>query len=204
MSCSESTFELDAGCRAECSAQDGPANCYADVNSCSLSEVWDITSLLFLFLSGGDIIGVNAGYSATGRRISPDLMQLSGQIDVSAVDSSTSLIGGVLELAVFRYSGAPGDFDGVLVERVDQLVALGLIDADDILFVETFAYTSSDFVLPFEFGVNVSGVPSDEIVLFASEAGVTLVPAHSGLGLLLLTVLMLAAATFVLRKRLRS
>jgi len=102
---------------------------------------------------------------------------------------------------VFRYSGAPEDLEGVQVESVDQLVAMGLIDAGDILFLETLPYPGGDYQFPFSFGVDVDGVPSDELVVFASETGVLLVPAVSGLGLGLLTALLLATGTYMLGKR---
>ncbi|RKZ08169.1 hypothetical protein DRQ32_09365 [bacterium] len=198
--CSDDVFEIGSGCSASCSATGGPAVCNAQINANTSPEIWALDSFLTLYLEG-DTFNVQASFDATGERLSPDLLQLSGRIDIYISNSSASLLGGVLELAVFRYSGAPGDLEGVQVESVNQLVAMGLIDADDILFIETFPYAMSELHLPFSYGVDVSGIPSDEIVVFASESGVTLVPAISGLGLLVLTILMLAAATYTLGKR---
>ena len=82
------------------------------------------------------------------------------------------------------------------------LVALGLIDAEDVLLSEVLAFPGpADNSVPFSFTVDVSGVPSDEIVVFGSHSGSVIdVPVLTEWGVVLLALAILLAATWMLRR----
>jgi MYXO-CTERM domain-containing protein len=207
-SCEDGQFELADFCLSNCEVTVGEVRHCSGFSSVeTLADTWAISSQLFFW---GPPFIPPAGAATTGltveaTRVSPQLLDLQGLIDSGVYDPSAELDPGPVEVSVFRFSGDPTVFEGVDVVGVDELVALGLIQADDVLFSEVLMYTAGDSV-PFDFSVDVTGVPDDEIVVFAAESRVffsstTSTPASSAWGLAVLVVGMLAAATWSRRHR---
>jgi hypothetical protein len=84
---------------------------------------------------------------------------------ISGVADSSGGVGDAGGVSVLRYTGAPGGFDGVEAESPTDLVDLGLIVPGDILFTTTVQSG------PFEFDVDVTGIPDSEIVVFSTGSG---------------------------------
>ena len=102
-----------------------------------------------------------------------------------------------LELSLFRFTGDRELLADEQVSSVFDLVAMGLIDPSDIVFVETdfpFAYPLDMF----EFEVDVTGVEADELFVLASgiapPCSPVFVPAAGPYSLAALAVLLLAAS----------
>jgi hypothetical protein len=109
---------------------------------------------------------------------------------------------GIAQLAVLRYAG---DVTGILgqgIRDVSDLIDAGLIQPDDVLLVEEFSGSGDDqSFLDFEFTVDTTGVPVDEILLFATGSNPTEVPALSGYGFAVLILSVLVASAWLIRRR---
>jgi hypothetical protein len=126
-----------------------------------------------LYFFEGDI-GLEGVLSVSGSRISPQLFVISGEY-LFGLNFFPSCVGtaicGNAEIALIRFAGDPLAFDGLVPKTVYDLVAAGLIQNSDILFVH------SDFpglpgqpfeLAPLSFDVSVEGVPDDQIYLFST------------------------------------
>jgi hypothetical protein len=188
--CAESDLSIGGNCSAGC------------VTAGSSSEVagvlpWEVEG------EGDDVEGDavhGARVSARTEEVAPGVMSFSGEC---------FYLGGTPEppqAALFRFDGDPSVFEGTSAIRVAELVDLALIDADDVLFTHD---CTDDDPLPFDFIVEVPGIPPDELVVFVGAPqyfpGYVItppdVPATSLAGVLLLTLLLLGVGTIFLRRR---
>jgi len=208
-SCEDSQLEFTNAGSAGCSVGSGqPPNCSGGIGTENGVDSWWIISQLFFW---GPPYMAPAGAASTGMtvegiRVSPEVLELNGVIDAGAWDPSVELEPGPVELSVFRFAGDPNVFDGVEVTSVTELVTLGLIQADDILFQEVHTYEVEDDLYYFGGSVDVTDLPSDEIVVFVAESDVSftssaVIPTSSLWGVALLVVLVLSVATWRLRRR---
>lgn len=100
-----------------------------------------------------------ASIEARGERVSPSLFVVTG--------TSSRLDSAMLELAVFRFSGDPNDFDGVNIRNISDLLIGGYISNSDILL-----YKLDDEISPaFAYDIDVTGIPDSQIVVFSSGHG---------------------------------
>jgi hypothetical protein len=109
-----------------------------------------------------------------------------------------------VRVSVFRFAGDPTIFEGLAVFNVLELVSLGIIDHDDVLFSENL--TGDGSVGAAE--VDVAGIPAAEIVVIASGNGVVPsvcpfppVPATGQWTIPLLLAAMFAAWVVVFRRK---
>ena len=142
---------------------------------------------------GGDAVVATIAF-LSGERIDADLFVVDGQVSGSGASM------GIVEVAVFRYSGDPTVFIGLEAESIQDVVDLGIISSDDVLAVDTFVRDD-----PIDMQVQVTGLSDDEIVVFAAGDGriPPLVPATNTVGAVLLLLAMLAAGTGVILIRRR-
>ena len=103
--------------------------------------------------------GVVDFMNVSGERISAALFRVSGFAD------SAGGVGDAAGISVLRYTGAPAGFDGVEAETPIDLINLGLIGPGDILFSTTVSGG------PFEFDVDVTSIPDNEILVFSTGSG---------------------------------
>jgi hypothetical protein len=185
--CTDSALGIATDCYAVCGAQPlgiGPGFCIG-VTDAEAHTDWQI-------LGGGN--NESLGYfllSAQGTLETPELFTIS---------STSNHDGGgdvEMELSVFRYAGDPSAFDGVQVLSVNELVDLGLIARDDILFVTDLP----DGLQHLSFDVDVTGVPANEIVLFGvGREDFTGVPALGVWGGVALVLTLLGCSTAAARR----
>ena len=208
-SCADSQVDLASLGSADCAVGPGaPPHCSGGVATEAAADVWAITTQLFFW---GPPYEAPAGCASTGMTVeatreSPLLLDVSLAIDSSVCDASVHLQPGPVEVAVFRYFGDPALFEEVDVASVTELVTLGLIQTEDILLREVEMYEAGDGFHLLSYSFDVTDVPSDELVVFASEHGVSfsstvVTPALSPWGMALLIAGMLAVATWSLRRR---
>jgi hypothetical protein len=200
--CEASDFNLFGFCSASCIVGDGIPFCSGFSAANATQDAWQLDALFAAFIfPGGDTPDVQASFSVTGTRPAPDQLDLNGSVALY-IGFEIPFEPGEIEVSVFRFSGDPTVFEGIQVSSVFALVALGLIDAEDVLLSEVLAFPGpADNSVPFSFTVDVSGVPSDEIVVFGSHSGSVIdVPVLSEWGVVLLALAILLAATWMLRR----
>jgi hypothetical protein len=181
-SCVDSEFAPGGSCAAGCGV---------DWSSGEVSGVvpWEVQAETNV--QGGDALaGTDIGVVAV--RVSSDMLTLSGLCD------STS---SAPEIALFRYAGDPSVFDGTAAVSVLEFVDMGLIAAQDVL-VTYDCFTGGPNL---NIDVDVSGIPDNELVLFAGSdepAGFSppVVPAVSLMGAAVLALLVLGLGAIALRK----
>jgi hypothetical protein len=142
--------------------------CEAVTASSYMSNPWSANGDANWFY--GDYFLPNTHLFAEGERLSEGQFVVSGE--------HLRVEGGALELAVLRYSGGPSELEDQHIGSVDDMVDLGLIAPEDILFVKSdFAATHDDpkdvgSPSSFSFEVAVTGIPDAEIAVFVSGVGV--------------------------------
>ena len=208
--CEASDFHLSGSCDASCQTGGSVPFCFGSGTANVTQDSWQTGGFFVAFLApGGDTPDVQASFGVTGTRPTPEQLDLNGEVFLH-IGFEIPFEPEPVEISVFRFSGDPTVFDGVQVPSVFSLVALGLIDADDILFSEALPIPSPLGFEPFSFTVDVSGVPSEEIVVFGSQSGSVTevpdgdVPALSEWGFVLLVLAILLAARWMLRRRVRT
>ncbi len=204
--CQSNDFNLIGFCFADCFAGEGIPFCVGTAQGNATQDSWHASGLFAAFIQpGGDTPDIQFDFQATGTRLSPEQLDLSGSVTLH-IGFEIPFDPGQVEVSAFRFSGDPTVFDGVQVPSVFALVAQGLIEPEDVLFSQELELPvpPGENTVPFNFTVDVSGVPSEEIVVFASHSGSSIpVPAVTGWGLVLLGIGMLLAATWMLRRRVR-
>ena len=192
--CSVSTLGIGEGCYETCVSPDPTSDCGG--LSLTSSEIGWFTWGVGFAGNGGTYDDITP---PTQSRLDVSGERLSDEVFVVDVEHSTGDEGVFrAEVALIRYSGDPLAFEGLLVSNVDQLVTLGLIQASDILF---FADTA-DFTTPSQFDVDVTGIPDDELVLFAIGEGISIpTPAASHFSQVAMLTLLLAAGAWILVRR---
>jgi hypothetical protein len=192
--CSGSTLGIGEGCYEICGDSVPGTECGAT------SHTW---SEIGWYTTGGGFAGnggtyddllppTNSDLTVSGNRLSDELFV----VDVLHQTSGEGFFRA--EVSLVRFDGDPLAFSGLHVTGVDQLVTLGLIGENDILF---FA-EAADFTTPSQFEVDVTGLPDEELVLFVIEEGISIpTPATSLWGHVTILALLLAAGASILARR---
>lgn len=187
--CVESDLGIASDCNALCGVQpleDG-AFCIG-VTDASANTDWQIlasgnqeTLGSFLLAAQGTLETANQ-FSISGTRNQSG----AGQIEI--------------EVSVFRYAGDPTAFEGLRLASVYDLVDLGLVASDDVLLAADMVAGEPE---DFDFDVDVTGVPADQIVLLGIGRDVfgPPVPALGAWDSVFLGLLLLGCLTFALRRR---
>jgi hypothetical protein len=202
----------------------GFAYCYVDAENllratCSDSEIvpgGDCTATCSVYGAGGEVSGrylweieaesmsvVEGDFGQVVHAI-VDGERISDEVFTVSVGCSWDyLLGepGAPEIALIRFDGDPAVFDGTSAVRVSELVDLGLIDAADVLG----SRVCWAVVPQFDFDVDVTGIPSEELVLFAGgrispSSPIPPVPAVSPVGAVLLASLLLGLGALALKR----
>jgi len=181
--CSDSEFVLGGSCAA---------NCFVPAADAEISgqPPWEIYGVSNSF--HGDSVHSSLIYLQAVRS-EPEFVTVSGFC-------SPDLSGA--EVALFRFGGDPSVFDGTAAMSVTEFVALGWIDATDVLFVYDCSGSTQ-----IDVDVDVDGIPDEELVIFGfapTSAGTVdgpPVPALSTTAAVVLVILLLGAGVLVLRSR---
>ena len=155
--CDLEFLELGASCGALCQDEQTPGTpCVAS----SFAEIgWGINGAAGHFPCPGDTFpGTDA--TVSGRRSS------DGEFEITAFVKTTGVFPKIVEISLFRFAGDPFVFEGLDLTSVSELVDLGLIDQDDVLFV-----TEIDGDGQLSETVDISGIPDDGLILFAAGDG---------------------------------
>jgi len=163
---------------------------------CGAGGQAEVSSALAWSISGEDesfdFSPFKVSMTASGERIGPSTF---------LVDGTSSIVGDAeLEVAVFRYTGDPSVFDGLDPTSVFDLVESGIIEARDVLLVETTPALGGSF----SFEVDVTGLADEEIVLMTTGAGShesSDVPATRPLSAVGLALIVIALSTAIALKR---
>lgn len=152
---------LSVSCSVDCHN-----NCEGVGNFTSALGPWTFHSQTYW--SFGDYLQSVTEIGVQGQRLSDESFAVSG--------SYSRPPGGALELAVVRYPALASDLDGLKFGSVYDLVNLGVIEPEDVLFVENDFVTTGDpddgMALPYYFEVDVTGLPDDQIAVLASGIGI--------------------------------
>jgi hypothetical protein len=181
--CLDSEFVSGGGCSATC---DVPGSSGAVTGFIP----WQLEG--YTNVQDGDAFG-GTEVEVAAERLSSDVLTVSG--------FCWSTLGWP-EYAVFRFAGDPSVFDGTAALSVLEFVDMGLIAEQDVLLVQNCPSPG-----PFSYEIDVSGIPDNELILFAGsdeQIGAPFppwpVPATSPTGTAALTLLLLILGAIALRK----
>jgi hypothetical protein len=194
--CSESVVALLDDCSARCGSPGagGRDHCWTDTVS---STTWTTTGFSSVGICPGWDTNVVSRLHVTGERLDEATFHLRAQADFFLNEQ--------VEVAVFRFDGDPLVFDELEFSTAIDLVLLGIIQPDDILFQGTLAFPGGPDEL--EENIDVTGIPDSEIVILASgtepdfSCSSIPVPASSPVGMALVALLVAGTGGWVLRRR---
>jgi hypothetical protein len=146
--------------------------CVATASSSgNVAGIWALTCT-GTAIGGGDwgylrplSVSDSADISVVGDRPTSTTFHISGSSSAENADFR--------EIAVFRYTGDPNDFNGADVTSVQDLINQGFITSNDVLFQKTNDEIPSG--IDFTFNVSAS-IPDSEIVVSATAHGETTPP----------------------------
>jgi len=124
-------------------------------------DLWATSTFIF----EGDI-QVSIAVSLSGERVSQHLFHIGG-----AYDLGECLMSGTcqhFEIALIRFDGDPASFEAFDPKTVSDLVAANLIDASDILFVQTDFPDTFGQSTPLDIDVPVTGIRDEDLYLLSS------------------------------------
>lgn len=190
--CVESDLGIASDCNALCGVQpfEGEPFCIGVTDAIAETD-WRILA------SGNQETLGSFLLAAQGTLETPDLFSISGTRNQSGAGEIE------IEISVFRYAGDPTAFDGLRLATVYDLVDLGLVALDDVLLAADMVAGEPE---DFDYNVDVTGVPADQIVLLGIGRDVfgPPVPALGAWGSVFLGLLLLGCFTFALRRRASS
>lgn len=197
--CQEDELTLGGNTFVDCSA--APSDPYSCTEFVSSLRPWSVGGFAG-HLPGpppADLL-VGATVSVEGELDSPTtlLVRVTSGASFSPPQNGSA--------GVFRFAGDPSVFDGVEAISVGGLVSLGLIAADDVLLDVTFEVSEPSSTEAVHF-LDITGIPQDEIVVFAAGNGpspTSSVPATGTMATGALAAALMAIAAWILVRRRRA